>query len=266
MKKTILFATFLISFVVFGCFASYDSQKKLRELVLLMNSQCPIPVGSAVNLTSIALDSGDILMELSLNPQLTSGFKQATLNADDYTSIFTALMPTTFDLMPETREMYETFADAGACMKVVVKSGNFPEPVVTKLSNEVLRTALTDTPDYKKAAEMQARFTNMSCPAKMGYATTTGVKIKDNSFVTEIIVDEKQINIDVLSQNQAYSKQAIIDAIKAGNELPTIALFFQCAKAEYDVVYNYVGNMSGKTVSIVITPAEILSNINLSGK
>ena len=100
----------------------------------------------------------------------------------------------------------------------------------------------------------------------MGYATTTGVKIKDNSFVTEIIVDEKQVNIDVLSQNQAYSKQAIIDAIKAGNELPTIALFFQCAKAGYDVVYNYVGNMSGKTVSITITPAEALSNINLSGK
>lgn len=266
MKKSILLIAVLMSVVSLGSRANDAGWKQLREFVLLMNSQCPIPVGSTVNITSMSLDSGDILMELAPNQQLTSGFKQATLNADDYRNVFTALLPTSFDLMPDTRVMYKMFVDAGAGMKIVIKSGNGSEPSVTRLSNAELSKALTDTPDYKKAAEIQARFTNMICPAKMGYATTTGVKIKDNSFVTEIIVDEKQVNIDVLSQNQAYSKQAILNVLKAGTELPTIALFFQCAKAGYDVVYNYVGDMSGKTVSIVITPAEALSNINLQGK
>lgn len=266
MKKSILLIAVLMSVISLGCHANDDAWKQLREFVLLMNSQCPIPVGSTVNITSMSLDSGDILMELTPNIQLTSGFQQVSVSADEYRDLFMALLPASFDLMPDTRVMYQTFADAGAGMKVILKSGTGAGPSVTRLSNAELRKALTYTPDYKKAAEIQARFTNMICPAKMGYATTTGVKIKDNSFVTEIIVDEKQVNIDVLSQNQAYSKQAIIDAIKAGNELPTIALFFQCAKAGYDVVYNYVGNMSGKTVCITITPAEALSNINLSGK
>lgn len=240
-----------------------ESEQRLKAAVLQLNAECPAPIGSIGNMVSAGFDGKTMVMEVSVNKQFDGFFNPENASGINLKDYFITTLPTGFDIAPDTRTLYQLLVESGYGMKIAALDHKSKPLYDVTISPEDIAEVLKAKPDYRKVVALQTAMTNRLCPLSMGGGTLNKIEIAGDSQISEFLIDEKQMSVEGLKGREEMMKEGILSLLSQGQEVSTITTFFQVAKAGYTIVYKYVGNVSGATVSVAMSPAEVLSRTKL---
>lgn len=231
-----------------------EAKSNLQSMITGMNEACPISVGQNVICEKISYDNDIVTMSYCMPSFL--------LNLDDVRANIGAFKKNTllgmvnsnnegiellFNLMDEAnasfRMIYRTEKDDAITLDFTLQEVN---DAMAKSSNSSLAMlqALADN------AELQTP-TTISEGLVM-----TDVLIDDDCFVYVYSCDEDIYDIDAIEENAASSKGEILTYILSDEPIlnQLRKLLKEC---NYRMAYKYIGDTSGKSYTIYITPEEL---------
>lgn len=275
----LLFAAALIT----GCISDKDKAwVELEEAVEEGNKTCPQNMGDGMTLTSLSIDDNVLEMKFGIDSDdedvTPSVFRQ-------YRQVFKTTMLQGLVGDADTRELLNLCVKAEVQMKVTLHFQGYSETVqivipineIEEALNGDLSAADTDEDSVAVDEEVTADETEQALVSLRGQipimrnqlpmtidegTTWTDVSF-DNANVTYIYsVDEAQLGGSVgemLQSQQALLKNNIKVNMQNGDN--TMKAFLQtCIQAGSGLIYRFVGDTSGESVSVRFSPSE-LSNL-----
>ena len=262
MKIFTLLKSALIAIAVALAFGSC-SNSKLQQVVDSANAQCPYSLGTFGTMTSVTLDSGNVVFTYEVAND------SATLQTLEKSEGLALNIVNTMLANPDndTKELLELMVSQRAGMRFVFRdkggeiSQSAIEPDVLKvlisneknvaLDKEHNEAMVSDTTEADLAKLVEE--TNKTFPLEMGNGMTLErIEIEGSYIVYHCLLNEQDLTIKAVEKDAQNVKKTMLKAI------PRIEQFKALCKA-YDkgLIYRYRGEKSGNTFGIVITAAEL---------
>lgn len=228
---------------------------KYKAFVELLNMNCPVSMGMAGELTSVAFEDGNLIYNLSLNESLAD-IEKLGKNPQLMKSSMTAMFR---NPNKDTKIlMYMMEKDSiGMTYNYVGKDSG--KKASLTISYEDLKEALEteSTPDELLKAQVDAA--NATCPLEIGGGLViTKMAIEGNYVVYYNSVDDNVVSIPLLNQLKEESKNDIVARLKQQINDPSFKAFiFACKNANKGIAYKYIGNTSKEECLILIELSEL---------
>ena len=234
------------------------SQKsKLKLAIEVAGKQCPISVGVAGEVTSIAFDGTDVVYSMLMNEDYIN-LEALGKTPESMKSGVTAMFK---NPKGEIKKMLELVVAANSGIKFIYKGKTTGKEVECYLNTEELKAILNqdmtqEESDRQKLEEL-VKVTNVSCPMQVDETTVLdNLTIEADNVVYNYTVDENVVDMASLKDNEAQMKQSIKGSLNVSE--PAIKMFLEaCVKDNKKLVYRYKGDASGEIMECVFDVSEI---------
>ena len=136
------------------------------------------------------------------------------------------------------------------------------KPITSKKSKEKgyseKTEEITDDDDSRSLVQSLLLSEKKNLPIDTGVGiVVTDIYLDDNFVVYDAMCDEEKIPIDVLIANKDAAKEGVLNMLKDGSDPNVTTLVNMCKESHIGIIYNYIGDTSGKTCPVVITPSDM---------
>lgn len=251
MKKSLCLAVLLVVAVMFVSCA----RSRLSAAVEKANSECPVSLGMAGEMTEIRMEGDDVIFTYNVNESLTDVsviesnkelFKENTMEM---------LGNPTGDV----RSLFEELSGADAGMVIEFVGRDSGKSAKIRLSSKDVKLLLDDEADKNPVAMLktQVDLTNLQYPMEIETGMTiTHMTLEDDCVVYNVECDESLYSIEQIRRNITAAKNGIKQALSAGD--PAINMFIGiCKDAHKNIAYRYVGDRSGESCLIEVACDEL---------
>ncbi len=241
------------------CSCTGEKQKEASAKVNLrvgieeLQKQLPISAGAMMEVTDAQYENDEVCITYSLSESLYNGLKKAKDDPDMLKRSWCANLAI---MDAKQKQVFGLIAEAKADFVAVFAGENGGEEFSFKMTGEELAEALNREGDPKELAreymQSQCDLLNMQVPQTADEATTlVKVEMTDAEFRYIYEIDENVADMALLESNLDMIKTNISMLISSS---PEMKLFMGNArKAGLDVIYDYRGNLTGKTVVLNVS-------------
>lgn len=254
---TVIFIALLQPLVLHG---QTSPKENIRLMLAEVNAQMPMSLGSVGVIDSMTLEGDSIVMHMNMDIYDNDAMGYDAPEIQDLSNKVKVGFTNMAQMDKEFGAFLNYLSANGIWLKGDISMGDKSTMFVISPSEQ--QEILNSKPDYKLFIETNISETKAGLPVDMGVMKMIGYDLIGNDLMTTIEVDESQVNMANMKAGQSEIKGSIIEMLKSGNEPTANLLMINCAKAGYNVVYKYVGNITKEEVVVVITPSEILSSVN----
>lgn len=229
----------------FGDFLIKASFEDVKESVVKTNAECPIVLGSGMEMTSMSINDKYWTIEIKIN---TNGYGLSGFNKDQGKTLIKGVDKY------QISQIYNL--NIGYKMVFTSETG---ESKVLIFEHKDLAEVLNDT-DITTDDVLQTYIENnkKACPLEMEKGMfLTDVSYSGDILCHEISVDEKLYSIDLLNSNSASIKRNMEELISSGKDQTMTVIAEWLIKANKGLGYTYLGKDSKKTASIVFSCEEL---------
>ena len=85
----------------------------------------------------------------------------------------------------------------------------------------------------------------------------TDIYLDGNYVVYDAMCDEEKIPIDVLTANKDVAKNGVLEMLNDDSDPNVTMLVNMCKESNIGIIYNYIGNTTGKTCPVIISPSDM---------
>lgn len=251
MKKSLCLAVLLAVAVMFVSCA----RSRLSAAVEKANSECPVSLGMAGEMTEIRMEGDDVIFTYNVNESLTDIsviesnkelFKESTMEM---------LGNPTGDV----RSLFEELSGADAGMVIEFVGRDSGKSAKIRLSSKDVKLLLDDEAEKDPVAMLktQVDLTNLQYPMEIETGMTiTHMTLEDGCVVYNVECDENLYSIAQIRANIVGARESIVEVLKSGD--PSVKVFVDvCKEAHCDIAYRYVGDSSGDTCLIKVSCDEL---------
>lgn len=225
--------------------------EEVEEAVVKTNAECPIVVGSGMEMSSMAINDRFWTIRMKLN---TLGKGLSGINKEQGKTTLKGvgkyLISQVFNL------------NIGFRMVFTDETG---ESTTLILEHQDLAEILNDT-DITPDDVLQTYIENSkkACPLEIAKGMTmTDISLVEDVLCQEITVDEDAYSIDLLNANRSSIKQNMAALISSGQDQSLSLIAEWLVKANKGLGYMYIGNKSEKTALIVFSCEELKELLSL---
>lgn len=251
--KSVLFIC-LSLLLLTGC----SQKSKLKLVVEVVAKQCPINIGAAGEISSIAFDGTDVQYTMLVNEDYVN-LDAWEKNSESMKSVVSAMFS---NPAKELKQMLDLVVNANSGIKFVYKGKTSGKEVECYLTTQDLKDIVNagstvEKSDQKKLEE-QVNITNLSCPMQVDEVTTLDrLAIEGDQVVYHYTIDEELVDMAVLKENADAMKQNVRSTLNAE---PAVRMFLEtCVKCGKSLCYRYTGNTSGESMEFSFEVSDIKS-------
>lgn len=235
----------------FGDSFKMASFEEVEEAVVKTNAECPIVVGSGMEMTSMAINDRYWTIRMKIN---TNGIGLSGINKEQGKTMLKGVgkyqISQVFNLNIGFRMIYTS--EAGESTTFILEHEDLAEILndTDITPHDVLQTYIENN---KKAFPLEIE---------------KGMYMTDISFIEdvlchEITIDENVYSIDLLNSNSASIKQNLSELISTGQDQSLAIVAEWLVKVNKGLGYMYIGNESEKIALILFSCEELKELLSL---
>lgn len=238
--------------------ATSCQEAKLKAVIAVANKQCPMDMGQAGKITSIAYDGKNVVYNFQMNEEFTD------INAlKKHPEGMKESIQTMFrNPAKEVKKMFEMMVDCNAGLQVIFMGDKSGDKATAEFTADELKETLNTDADETQSdlakLKGQIKMANLQFPMKASEdIEMEKIELSDESVIYICKVDEDLSDVNLIEENAEAVKQGMVTAL-ANQKDPASQLFLQtCVNCNKNIVYKYVGNQSGTEYEVVITVDEL---------
>lgn len=248
MKKylNIVSSITLMMIILVSCAKSKVQQ--LKDNISQFNTECPVHAGI-----------GD-LQYVSYDEKANMVTFNFVIDAD-YDDLFDGFGINKNDALPllttnQMKPMVEMLVDVDAGLEFIYKSSVRDEQIKVVFTPDELKEAnnsgKSNEQSYEEYVANIVAQNNQQCPVEIEEGITmTGVSDDGSSIIFQCEIDENLYDLDVIKENISELKREMLNdnLVKSGGKI--------LSSANRSLIYRYIGSISGETLDVRLTPAEL---------
>lgn len=265
MKANFIISIVLTLFSTLPVFSQTKEFTELQKAVAVANAECPISLGAMGMVESIEMSEENIVWDINadifttmLDPALV-----AVDSTTDYESVYTTLFSVGFATEPAMIQLMELLSKCDMGMIFELHAGG-KSLCKFSIPKKMIDEILTHEPNYKEYVKTIVEITNSKCPIEMGPMSQKNMEIIGGKVITNIIVDENQLDFNSMAGNESFIKTGLIEMLRNNSEPVSCLLMKNTALAGYSTMYKYIGSTDGKEIAVEITPEEVVETLQMS--
>lgn len=237
--------------------AQKQADLELKAAIDVVKLMCPMSMGAAGEMTSVDYENGVVTYEYDLNEQFANVEVMAK-NPEMVKKTASANFSTNANM----KMLLERLVAVNGQMKYVMHGKTSGAVASATMTTEELKAVLEAKPDPQAALELSLEMANMQMPMRADpRLVIKEVKLLGDNVTYICEVDENQLSIDLMRQNVAAMKNQMKNSVSMMGMADRLFMQ-QVVEAGKNLAYKYVGNKTGKSLTVLITRAELSDVLN----
>ena len=230
-----------------------EGPSKLQMIVEEGSKGCPMSLGDVGEITSVTFEDNTVTYYYELNEQYTDVAALAADRQKMKQNMMTMLTSPNANM----QAMFKLVIEEDAKMRFVMHGKTSDATARITFDADELQEILDSDITPEERMQTAIEQTNLQMPMNVADGMTiTELRLIGNKVTYICIVDENKYNINLMKQNRAQMKQAILNAVS--NMGPVEKNFIQyIVDAGRDLAYRYQGNTSAEYIDVVVTNSEL---------
>ena len=230
------------------------------KVVAETNAACPISLGSMGMMESVDINEENIIMTMNLD--IFNNMLDPSLMKDDSKMDYESVFKTLFSVEPAMNSLMQLLSECNMGLQIDLQVDGKSLRKFS-ISKEMIDDILMHEPNYKEYVKTMVEITNSKGIINMGPMSQLNVEISNDKVITNILVDENQIDFNALAANSSFIKNGLIEMLRNDSEPVTCMIMKNTALAGYSTVYKYMGSACGKEITIEFTPDEVYDALQI---
>lgn len=231
---------------------------KLKAAIELANKQCPIDMGPAGKITSVAYDGDNVVYTFRLNEDITN----IQTMKDNPKGMKESIKIMFQNPTKEAKILLELVVKCNAGLQMIYIGEESGDKVTYELATdelkEILDTNINASQSDLTKLKSQVEMANLQFPMKASEEVMIEkIQLTDESVIYLCSVNEEMCSFDQVEENGEAVKQDIITTLTNQTD-PVTQLFLKtCISCNRSIVYKYIGSQSGTQYNVEISVPEL---------